>query len=129
MKSNPAKPVILLAEDDEDIVSLIHDALESFDCTVHTARDGAAALEIASRTSISLAILDIRMPFVDGVEVARRLRVDPATASVPTLILTASVGEDQEDLLRKAGADAMLAKPFEIREFRATVRALLGEAG
>ena len=45
------------------------------------------------------------------------------------LILTASVGEDQDDLLRRAGADAMLAKPFEVREFRATVRALLDGDG
>ena len=119
------KPVILVADDDDDILLLVHDVLESLGCSVLTATDGAKALELASGTALALAVLDVRMPRADGLTVARALRAEPATRSVPILVLSAGVGEHQEQNALDAGADAFLSKPFELDQLRDTVRRLL----
>jgi CheY-like chemotaxis protein len=120
--------VVLVADDDEDILLLVRDVLESLGCEVQTAMDGAQALEVAGDATLALAVLDVRMPRIDGLTVALQLRSDPATRSVPILILSASVGEHQERAARAVGADAFLSKPFDLDELRRTVQSLLGRA-
>jgi CheY-like chemotaxis protein len=120
-----SRPLVLVADDDEDIRLLVLDVLEKIGCSVISARDGKIALELASQSPLALAVLDGRMPLIDGLTVTRRLKADPATRSLPVLILTASVGENQEQAALDAGADAFLAKPFDLNELRATARSLL----
>lgn len=124
MSSAPS-PLVLVADDDEDILLLVHDVLKSMGCSVLATRSGQTAMELACRASLALAVLDVRMPVVDGLTISRKLKDDPVTQSVPVLILTASVGEHQEQAALDAGADAFLSKPFALGELRATVRWLL----
>jgi CheY-like chemotaxis protein len=117
--------VVLVAEDDPDISELVGEVVESHGYSVIHAADGHAALELARRTCPALAILDIRMPRVDGLEVARALKEDASTARIPVLILTASVGGGRGHAALEAGADAYLEKPFQLERLRETVLLLL----
>lgn len=117
---------VLLADDDADIRELTAQVLESIGCSVTTVGDGLAALEEASKNPPALVVLDFRMPKLDGLEVTRRLRADPATRSVSIILVSASVGEQQASAALAAGADAFVGKPFKIDELRETARSLLG---
>ena len=123
--SDVTRPVVLVADDDEDILLLVRDALESIGCSVLIARDGLKAIELAAQNAPALAVFDVRMPLLDGLSAVQRLKADPATRSVPVLIVTASVGEHQEQAALEAGADAFLSKPFSVDELRKTARWLL----
>lgn len=119
-------PLILVAEDDPDILELIVACLASIDCRVVQAANGRAALELLAEETPSLAVLDIRMPHVDGLEVTRRLKADPASSSIPVLVLTASVDGHQPQRVSAAGADGYLSKPFTAAQLREAVAQLLG---
>jgi DNA-binding response OmpR family regulator len=107
--SRPGKPrLVLVVDDDEMIRRLVRAVLEADEFEVAEARDGEAALQLASETEPSVVVLDILMPGLDGVEVCRRL--DHQTSKV--VILTARDDPHLEDECRKAGADAFLTKPF-----------------
>lgn len=114
---------ILYAEDDRAVRDAVVRALtiEGYDVTaVH---DGQSALEAATQGGWGLIVLDVLMPFVDGLSVCRRLR---ATRDLtPILMLTARAETPDRVSGLDAGADAYLAKPFDVEEFLAHVRALL----
>jgi DNA-binding response OmpR family regulator len=123
-------PIILIAEDDADVQSLLRHVLESDGYTVHVAADGSEALRLYDEASPDLVILDVMMPRMSGFEVLRELRADPdRRQDVPVLMLTARTGED--DVLEgfELGVRDYLTKPFVIGEFRARVRALLSRRG
>ena len=114
---------ILIIEDEANIVQLIRLYLEQAGFTVLAASDGAAGLELHAREHPDLVILDLMLPKMDGIEVARKLRaVGKAT---PILMLTAR--DTEKDKIRglDVGADDYLTKPFSFGEFLARVRALL----
>ena len=98
---------------------------------VLTAGDGVAALDLARAHTVSLVLLDIMLPRLDGLDVTRRLRALPETARVPILILTARGDESDKVIGLELGADDYVTKPFGWKELRARVRALLrrGEQG
>ena len=100
--------------------------LERSGYAVATATDGAEAVRLAGELSPALAVLDVMMPSVDGLEATRRLRGDPATARIPVILLTAKAqdADVQEGFL--AGADDYIRKPFSPRELSARVQAVLG---
>jgi DNA-binding response OmpR family regulator len=83
------RPVILAADDDEDILALIAFRLERSGYTVILARDGEEALALARDERPDLAVLDVMMPKLDGFELTRRLRTDEATSRMPIILLTA----------------------------------------
>jgi DNA-binding response OmpR family regulator len=119
-------PIILIAEDDADVQSLLRHVLESDGYTVHVAADGSEALRMYDEVSPDLVVLDVMMPRMSGFEVLRELRADPdRRQDVPVLMLTARTGED--DVLEgfELGVSDFLTKPFVIGELRARVRALL----
>jgi DNA-binding response OmpR family regulator len=122
-------PLVLLAEDDEDVRALAELVLrrEGFDVTA--VADGQTALDAAAERPPAVAVLDVSMPRVDGLEAARRLRARPETQAVPIMLLTARVGEADRERGREAGADAQLDKPFSPSVLAERVRALLGERG
>jgi len=120
------RPVVLAADDDEDILALIAFRLERSGYTVILARDGEEALALARDERPDLAVLDVMMPKLDGFELTRRLRMDEATSRMPIILLTARAQD--ADLQRgfDVGADDYLRKPFNPQELRARVQAILG---
>jgi DNA-binding response OmpR family regulator len=119
------RQLVLVAEDDEDIRALVRHRLSRNGFEVVMARNGEEALRLAEERPPDLAILDVRMPRMDGLEVVQRFRADPRTARVPVLLLTASVQE--ADVVRglEAGADDYLWKPFSPQELGLRVEAIL----
>ena len=120
------QPVILIADDDEDILQLVAFRLERSGYTVIKARDGAEAIEAARKQVPDLAVLDVRMPKFDGYEVTRALRADEATKRVPVILLTAKVQDGDVQRGFDAGADDYVRKPFSPQELRSRVQAILG---
>jgi DNA-binding response OmpR family regulator len=119
------RQLVLVAEDDEDIRALVRHRLSRNGFEVVMARNGEEALRLAEERPPDLAILDVRMPRMDGLEVVQRFRAGPRTARVPVLLLTASVQE--ADVVRglEAGADDYLWKPFSPQELGLRVEAIL----
>ena len=118
-------PVVLVAEDDEDILDLVELSLQQDGYDVITARDGQEALRLAGERRPALALLDVQMPKTDGYEVTRRLRADHATRGMAIIILTASVRDTELARAFDAGADDFLRKPFSPGALAARVRAAL----
>jgi DNA-binding response OmpR family regulator len=121
-----AQPVVLAADDDEDILELVAFRLERSGYTVLRARDGEEALRIALEAKPDLAVLDVMMPKLDGFELTRRLRADDATSNMPIILLTARSQDADVQAGFDAGADDYLRKPFSPQELRARVQAILG---
>ena len=119
------KPTVLVAEDDEDILLLVATRLKRDGFDVVTARTGAEALELVRDRRPQVAVLDIGMPPPDGLEVARRIRADPALVGTRLLLLTAKAQESDVRRGMEAGADAYVSKPFSPAELSARVQALL----
>ena len=121
-----APRTVLVADDDEDILQLVSFRLERAGYTVVTAADGQQALAAARQHQPDLAVLDVMMPGLNGYEVTRQLRADPATAAIPVILLTARVQEADVSRGFEAGADDYLRKPFSPQELRSRVQAILG---
>jgi two-component system response regulator ChvI len=117
---------ITLIDDDENIVASISMALESHGHTVNAYYDGASGLAALESDPPDLAILDVKMPRMDGMEVLRRLR---QTASTPVIILTSKDEEIDEILGFNLGADDYIHKPFSQRLLIERVKAILRRAG
>ena len=117
--------LILVVDDDVDVAKTIELNLTQGGYQVVIANNGSEALQNAQLERPELVLLDIAMPEMDGIEVCRRLRASPVTASIPILFLTVS-----KDIKTKidgfnAGADDYLVKPFDLQELNLRVRALL----
>jgi DNA-binding response OmpR family regulator len=120
------QPVVLAADDEEDILGLIVFRLERSGYTVLQAHDGAEALELARSSYPDLAVLDVMMPKIDGIELTRRLREDEGTREMPIILLTARTQEGDIQRGFDAGADDYIRKPFSPQELRSRVEAILG---
>jgi DNA-binding response OmpR family regulator len=114
---------ILIVEDEPEMAGLLTRGLEEESCQVSIARDGRAALDLSARQAFDLILLDVMLPQVDGLEVARQLR--RREAETPVLMLTArdTLGDIVKGL--DAGADDYLTKPFSFVELLARMRALV----
>ena len=115
-------PRVLVVEDDEDIAQALQRSLRMEGYEVRIALDGAAGLEQSHSFVPDLVILDLGLPKVDGIDVARGLREQD---DVPILILTARDALESRVEGLDAGADDYLVKPFERQELLARMRALL----
>lgn len=120
-------PKVLLAEDDPAVRKAVQRVLEleSYDVTV--VNDGQAALEALTKTRFDLAVLDVMMPFADGLTVCRESR--HRGIATPILLLTARVEVGDRVAGLDAGADDYLTKPFVVDELLARCRALLRRSG
>ncbi|MGZ4279820.1 MAG: response regulator transcription factor [Solirubrobacteraceae bacterium] len=115
-------PRVLVVEDDEEIAQVLQRSLRLEGYEVRVAVDGEAALDQSAAFNPDLVILDLGLPKLDGMEVARRLR---SADDVPFLILTARDALEARVEGLDAGADDYLVKPFERQELLARLRALL----
>jgi two-component system response regulator MprA len=122
MPSSDRDPRVLVVEDDEEIAQVLQRSLRLDGYEVRLAADGETALEEASAYHPDLVILDLGLPRLDGIEVARRLR---AADDVPILMLTARDAVESRVEGLDSGADDYLVKPFERQELLARLRALL----
>ena len=119
------KSKILIVEDDPDVAEMLTAYFRSQEYEVFTVNWGEDGVRSAVQVSPELVILDIRLPDIDGYEVATRLRRDRRTADIPIIFLTEK--RDRSDKLQglEIGADDYITKPFSPRALVARVRALL----
>ena len=116
---------VLLAEDDADIRFLVTLKLTQAGYQLRAFEDGLSALADAREHPPDLAVLDIMMPGMSGLEVCQELRKDPVTAKIPVILLTALAREADAAAGLAAGADDYIVKPFSPRDFLMRVNAVL----
>ncbi len=121
-------PKILIVEDERDIQDLIRHYLEKDGFRTRTAADGTAGLAAARQEHPDLIVLDLMLPGLDGLELCKKLRADPATALTPVIMLTAKAEESDKIVGLELGADDYLTKPFSPKELVARIKALLRRA-
>jgi CheY-like chemotaxis protein len=121
---------ILLAEDNPTNQMVATQMLESLDADVTVADDGAAALEILKARDFDVALIDIEMPRISGVELIRVLRAEGGRFDeLPMIALTAYVMREHRAAIDNAGADGIIAKPIlSIEQFGNEIRAILDKA-
>lgn len=119
---SPQAAQILVAEDDDALRKLLLLTLKLDGYHVLTARDGREALSIFDETEIDFVLLDVNMPFVDGLEVCSELR---KKTDVPIIMITANSRTDDVVTGIELGADHYMTKPFVLQELRARIRATL----
>ena len=120
---------ILLVDDDMDTLRLVGLMLQRQGYEVRVASSGQQALGMVQAEMPDLILLDIMMPEMDGYEVARRLRSDPATSEIPIIMFTAKTQVDDKVMGFEAGADDYLTKPTQPRELFAHMKAVLSRSG
>src|SRR6185369_5340997 len=113
---------ILVAEDDRDIRQLVADVLEHAGFEVALAADGPSAIRDAQQLRPDLLVLDLGLPGVDGLDVARTIR---RGSDLPIIMLTARADESDTLVGLELGADDYVTKPFSPKELVARVRAVL----
>jgi two-component system, NtrC family, response regulator AtoC len=118
-----APATLLIADDDPVALALLAEVLAGEGYAVRAASGGAACLELAAREPFELAIVDLRMPDMDGLEVIRRLAV--IRPGIPIIILTAFAGIDTAIEAIRSGATDYLSKPFRMEQITIAVRRIL----
>ncbi|MGW0434322.1 response regulator transcription factor [Micromonospora sp. NPDC003197] len=116
---------VLVVDDEPNICALLSATLRLIDFDVRIAYGGHAALAAAAEFEPDLVVLDVMMPDLDGFEVARRLRAEPARQSVPVLFLTARDAVEDRISGLTVGADDYVTKPFSLEEVVLRIRAIL----
>ncbi len=120
---------ILVADDDIDIRELVEFKLSTLGHEVVAVPDGAAAIDACLAQRPDLAVLDVMMPGVSGLDAIRAIRADPALADLPVILLTARAQEADVETGFDSGADDYITKPFSPRELASRVEALLSRSG
>jgi two-component system phosphate regulon response regulator PhoB len=119
------KQRILVVDDEPEAVELVEFNLKQAGYAVTTAADGAEALKKARTQTPDLIVLDVMLPEMNGFEICKALRLDPATAKVPIIMLTAKAAEIDRVLGLELGADDYLTKPFSPRELLLRIKKIL----
>jgi len=119
------KAKILVVDDEPEAVELVEFNLKQAGFEVLTAADGADALKKAHSALPSLVVLDLMLPEIDGLEVCKMLRRDPATATIPIVMVTARAAEIDRVLGLELGADDYITKPFSPRELVLRIKRIL----
>jgi DNA-binding response OmpR family regulator/DNA-binding CsgD family transcriptional regulator len=118
-----AGELVLIVDDVPDNLSLLHDALDEAGHTVLVALDGPSAIARAQQARPDVVLLDALMPGMDGFEVARRLKADPATAAIPIIFMTALTETEHVVAAFGAGGVDYVTKPIEPRQVLARIAA------
>jgi len=118
MSDNNTEKKVLVADDEQAITELVAFVLEMEGYLVIQAPDGPEALRLAREEHPDLAMVDVMMPGLDGREVSRRIKSDPATSDIPVLLFSAAPNSD----LTEARADGFMPKPFDVNHLVDTVK-------
>ncbi len=121
-----ARKRILCIEDNDSNMRLVSRIVEGEKHDFLRAVDGLTALSLARDERPDLILLDINIPGLDGLELAQRLKGDPALASIPVIATTANVLLGDRERCLEAGCDEYLPKPLDVRELQGILRAYLG---
>ena len=119
-------PRVLVVDDERPIRDVVAEALRESGYEVETASNGAEALHYIARSRPDAIILDLMMPVMDAAGFIRLLRLNPSSAGLPIIILSAAYAPDDE--AHRLGASACLTKPFKLEELVAAVEHALGSA-
>ena len=119
---------VLVADDDADIRDLVAFKLRGAGYDVVAVEDGVKALDAVRTSAPDLAVLDLMMPGLSGLDVCAQIRAEAASAHLPVIMLTARVQEADVALGFRTGADDYVSKPFSPRELLSRVQALLARA-
>jgi two-component system cell cycle response regulator DivK len=119
---------ILVVEDNDLNVKLFRDLLISQGYGVIHTRDGVEAFRLARTHRPDLVLMDVQLPEVSGLEVARWLKEDPGLSNIPVIAVTAFAMSGDEEKAKAAGCAAYVTKPIAVRPFLDTVAQCLGEA-
>jgi len=122
-------PYILVADDDALVLRSITFILQRAGFRVETVRNGGDALEKIKSDRPSLALLDVMMPELDGLEVCRRVKSDPALREVPIFLVTARAMNAERERGLEAGADDYITKPFQNKQLIANILSVLERSG
>ena len=123
--TEPVKTRIIVADDDRDILDLVVFKLTQAGCEVVAVADGVAALAAIEADPPRLAILDVMMPGLSGIDVLRKVRANEATKHLDVILLTARSRDSDVDAGFATGASDYVVKPFSPRELLHRVNALL----
>ena len=123
-----SEKTILVADDESHILHVVSLKLSNAGFRVLTAHDGAEAFEIATQEHPDLVITDYHMPHLSGLELCRKLKQTPETATIPAIMLTARGYQLEPHDTEQSGILRMLSKPFSPRQLLATVNEVLGLA-
>lgn len=118
-------PRVLVVDDDPQVLRLLRVNFELEGYDVMTATNGEEALDLVGRDSPDAVICDVMMPGIDGLEVVRRLRADPATVALPLVVVSAKAQRSDVAAGLQLGADAYVTKPFDPAELLEVVAGLL----
>ena len=118
-------PDILVVDDEQEIADLVELYLKNEGYTLYKCYDGAQALEQIAARPFDLAILDVMLPEIDGIQLLRRMKADPALRDIPVIMATAKGAEYDKIQSLDLGADDYLVKPFEMKELMARINAVL----
>jgi DNA-binding response OmpR family regulator len=119
---------ILVADDDVDIRELVEFKLSTMGHDIVAVGDGAAAIDACMAEKPDLAVLDVMMPGVSGLDAIRAIRAEPNLADLPVILLTARAQESDVETGFDSGADDYITKPFSPRELASRVQALLSRS-
>ncbi|MCS7078897.1 MAG: response regulator [Chloracidobacterium sp.] len=119
---------VLVVEDNADSREILTFELEAEGFEVYAVGDGLSAVEAAAAFRPDVIVMDISLPTVDGLEATRRIKAQPALATVPVLALTAHAMTGDEARFRAAGCDQYLAKPANPEDVLQVIRQLLEQA-
>jgi CheY-like chemotaxis protein len=119
---------VLCVEDNVSNMRLVSRIVEAEKHDFLMAADGPTALGIIQREPLDLILLDINIPGVDGLEIARQTKGNPALSAIPIIATTANVLVGDRERCLEAGCDAYLPKPLDVRELQEVLRAYLGRA-
>jgi len=129
VSTNQGRPTVLCIDDDRLVLGVCTTALEAHGYRVVMATNGRAGIAIAEKERPALILLDIVMPGMDGFDVCRQLRADPAFRHTPIVIMTAMNEPDLEAKGAEAGATLSIRKPFDPEQVVSTVDQCLGKMG
>ncbi len=116
---------VLIVEDNELNMKLFHDLLEAHGYETLQTRDGIDALKIAREHKPDLILMDIQLPEVSGLEVAKWIKEDDALKSIPIIAVTAFAMKGDEENIKQGGCEAYIAKPISVARFLETVEHFL----
>ncbi|CAG0959990.1 Polar-differentiation response regulator DivK [Burkholderiales bacterium] len=117
--------MILIVEDNEKNMKLVRDILQAKGYGTIEAVTGEDGVRLAKEHVPALVLMDIQLPGISGIEALKRLRADPATASIPVIAVTASVMASDRRNITDAGFDGYVGKPLNLKEFLAAVAGAL----
>jgi len=118
-------PRVLVVEDNLVNLELVIALLEQEGCRILTADTAQEGLRLATAEHPDLILMDEQLPGMTGYEATRRLKADPATATIPVVAFTAQAMRGEEEKAKAAGCDAYLTKPLDPEVFRETLRRFL----